>query len=75
MLSSPLIQNCIPLKEQQQQQSPSHEEPLLDRRQEDEEVVDIDLNDQEVIEAATKIQAGFKGYMARKDVQAIRVCI
>lgn len=32
----------------------------------DEEVVDIDLNDPEVAAAATRIQAGFKGYMVRK---------
>jgi len=34
-----------------------------------EEVVDIDLNDPEVEKAATKIQAGFKGYMKRKELK------
>ena len=36
------------------------------------EKVDIDLNDPEVEQAATKIQAGFKGMKARKEVSAIR---
>ena len=35
----------------------------------EEEVIDIDLNDPEVEKAATKIQAGFKGFMARKQLQ------
>lgn len=30
---------------------------------------DIDLNDPEVQKAATKIQAGFRGHMARKEVK------
>ncbi|XP_021374264.1 titin-like isoform X3 [Mizuhopecten yessoensis] len=34
-----------------------------------EEPVDIDLNDPEVAKAATKIQAGFKGYKVRKDMK------
>ena len=37
-----------------------------------EEEVDIDLNDPEVGAAATKIQAGFKGYKARKEVKEMR---
>ena len=36
------------------------------------EVIDIDLNDPEVEEAATKIQAGFKGMKARKEVAALK---
>ena len=38
----------------------------------DPEVVDIDLDDPEVADAALKIQAGFKGHQARKEVEKIR---
>ena len=37
-----------------------------------EEEIDIDLNDPEVEEAASKIQAGFKGMKARKEVTELR---
>merc|ERR1712079_224104 len=39
----------------------------------DEEIIDIDLNDPDVENAATKIQAGFKGMKARKEVSAINL--
>ena len=37
------------------------------------EEVDIDLNDPEVAAAATKIQAGFRGFKARKEVEELKV--
>lgn len=42
---------------------------LLSFRTEEEEI-DIDLNDPEVADAAMKIQAGFRGFKARKEVQS-----
>jgi hypothetical protein len=39
-----------------------------------EEEVDIDLNDPEVAQAALKIQTGFRGHLARKEVNALKVC-
>ena len=38
----------------------------------EEEEIDIDLEDPEVEKAATKIQAGFKGHKARKEVKEMR---
>ncbi len=37
------------------------------------EEIDIDLDDPEVEKAAEKIQASFKGFKARKEVNAMRV--
>lgn len=36
----------------------------------EEEEIDIDLNDPEVEKAAIKIQAGFQGFKARKEIQS-----
>lgn len=36
---------------------------------EETEEIDIDLNDPDVEKAAIKIQASFKGFQARKDIQ------
>merc|ERR1711915_341393 len=38
----------------------------------EDEVIDIDLNDPDVESAATKIQAGFKGMEARKEVSELK---
>merc|ERR1712228_911005 len=38
----------------------------------EEDEIDIDLDDPEVADAALKIQAGFKGHQARKQVQEIK---
>jgi len=40
---------------------------------EEEEEVDIDLDDPDVEKAAIKIQAGFKGFKARKEVKEEQV--
>lgn len=40
-----------------------------EKKGEEQEEVDIDLNDPDVEQAALKIQAGFKGYQARKEVK------
>ncbi|XP_046353040.1 FK506-binding protein 5-like isoform X5 [Haliotis rufescens] len=49
-----------------------NEEPKEEAKTEEEEEVDIDLNDPEVEKAALKIQAGFKGFKARKDVGDVK---
>ena len=45
-----------------------------DKVEAEEEEVDIDLNDPEVEKAANKIQAGFRGFQARKQLKAETVC-
>merc|ERR1711874_343865 len=49
---------------------------MREKKKEDEqvnnEVIDIDLDDPDLEGAATKIQAGFKGMKARKEVKKIK---
>lgn len=40
-----------------------------EKKPDEEEIIDIDLNDPDVHKAAVKIQASFKGHMVRKDNQ------
>lgn len=37
----------------------------------DSDIIDIDLNDPEVEKAAFKIQAGFRGHLARKNIKSV----
>lgn len=37
----------------------------------DSDIIDIDLNDPEVEQAAFKIQAGFRGHLARKSIKSV----
>ena len=43
-----------------------------EQTEEKKEEIDIDLNDPDVEKAATKIQAGFKGYKTRKEMKATK---
>ncbi|RUS78857.1 hypothetical protein EGW08_013399, partial [Elysia chlorotica] len=58
-------------KEGEKAQEPSAETPAQaeQKQAQEEEEVDIDLEDPEVEKAALKIQAGFKGLKARKELQ------
>lgn len=40
-------------------------------RETDSDIIDIDLNDPEVEKAAFKIQAGFRGHLARKSIKSV----
>ncbi|XP_063441381.1 uncharacterized protein LOC134721963 isoform X7 [Mytilus trossulus] len=57
-------------KEMQSKTDVKSEEKVPEKKEEVEEVVDIDLNDPDVEKAAIKIQAGFKGFQTRKEMQS-----
>ena len=55
------------------EETKEEEKPVTEQEPKQEEEVDIDLNDPEVDKAASKIQAGFRGHQARKQVKAMKV--
>nr|XP_022325722.1 abnormal spindle-like microcephaly-associated protein homolog isoform X2 [Crassostrea virginica] len=57
------------VKDQMAKEEKKGEETKVEKKEEEEEEVDIDLNDPEVEQAALKIQAGFKGFQARKEIK------
>ncbi|XP_071173444.1 triadin-like isoform X8 [Mytilus edulis] len=57
-------------KEMQSKTDVKSEEKVPEKKEEEEEEVDIDLNDPDVEKAAIKIQAGFKGFQTRKEMQS-----
>ena len=52
------------------EKTPNLESEPIETKQEEE--IDIDLEDPEVADAALKIQAGFKGHQARKEVKKLK---
>ncbi|XP_064618205.1 abnormal spindle-like microcephaly-associated protein homolog isoform X1 [Liolophura sinensis] len=52
------------------QPTPPQSETTQGQKTTEEEEIDIDLDDPEVADAAMKIQAGFRGFKARKEVQS-----
>jgi len=49
-------------------------EEETEEKTEDKEEVDLDLNDPELAQAALKIQSGFRGHLARKEIDVVKVC-
>ena len=62
--------SAVPETETETEETPAEVEG---ETQPEEEEVDIDLNDPEVNQAAVKIQASYKGFKARKEVQEMKV--
>ena len=58
--------------EMKQKKEDETDKPVTSAIPIDDEVVDIDLEDPEVEKAASRIQAGFKGHKARKEVQELK---
>ncbi|XP_060585653.1 cilia- and flagella-associated protein 251-like isoform X6 [Ruditapes philippinarum] len=57
-------------KDAKSQETTETTEEKTEEKKEEEEKVDIDLNDPEVEKAATKIQAGFKGFKTRQEIKS-----
>ena len=58
--------------EMKQKKEDETDKPITSASPNDDEIVDIDLEDPEVEKAASRIQAGFKGHKARKEVQELK---
>ena len=58
-------------EEEEDDEKEGEEEENKGGKNEVEDIIDIDLNDQEIEMAATKIQPGFRGHQARQEVKEI----
>ncbi|XP_067676888.1 triadin-like isoform X1 [Haliotis asinina] len=67
-----VLESKDPEEFERRQEAVKERLPSKDVKTEEEEEVDIDLNDPDVEKAAIKIQAGFKGFKARKEVQEVK---
>ena len=65
----------VPTAEETESQTEPEKAPKVEETEPEEEVIDIDLDDPEVGAAAVKIQATFKGHMARKELKAVKVMV
>ena len=59
-------------KEVEEMKLKKEDNPLTPATTKEDEIIDIDLEDPEVEKAASRIQAGFKGHKARKEVQELK---